>query len=361
MLFVAGCTQEEDTQEEDAQKKDMEIETTEAYDDECIPKGVYQIRDDSQKWQGASVVTTIEESILPEYDYVQGKYIISSSQKGAVYCMSDGRSKYEIMERFIINVYDIQSGELVKEIDIKEVVENYLIRNRLADYEVTSSWKFLDRWQANRNSEVEHDVKRHMLLVYADKIEDNHQTQKGDARNSFYIDIETGERIYDIRVGTPNADIDGRNKDLSDAYSIFFGWGKNEQRDLFNINGLRSVKDREAKKNFIDYDIKYQWDGLITLEIRLTGDLLPEKNEELYTILPELKQYQGDEEACVTVYFDNLPDPEGVLKLFLEDGQEISYEGFVYWLSSYETIDGERHSIHNFEEFYQWYLPHAER
>ena len=43
---------------------------------------------------------------------------------------------------------------------------------------------------------------------------------------------------------------------------------------------------------------------------------------------------------------------EEVMRLLMEDGEEISFEGCV--LPADESKDGEEHEIHSFEEFYQW-------
>ena len=329
-------------QEDDAQKE-AKIE----YDEECIPKGVYQIRDDSQQWQGASVVTTVAESMPPAYSYVPGKYIVSESKKGVSYKPLDQSEEYGIVERYIINVYDIQSGAIIKEIDIKEVLESYLEIKGFVDYGIAHGW-----------GGASYRDGRYVWYACAENIEDYPQNQ--ETRLEFYIDFETEEVIEIEDWSYP--DEEWRDRDLSEAYYIFFSWGRDEQEDLFNINGLRSLGIYEEKKaNFIEYDIEKKADSSTSVKIRLTGDLLPEKNTKLYSLLPELKQYQGDEEACVVIYFDNRPNPEEVLRLFLEDGQEISYEGFEYVLFSNETIDGKERRIYNFEEFDQWYLPHAER
>jgi len=331
VLSLGGCAQKE---------------TTRVYDDGCIPKGIYQIRDDSQQWQGASVVTTIAGSMPQTYDYIPGKYIISGMQKGTVYEIPDERKQYEIIERFAFNVYDIHSGELIREIDVKEVVESYLGENEFVDYGLISGWV------------VAYNGRAYAFSVDAYKIVDNNQSW--EERLDFCIDFDTGEFSKETDWSSP--DSEWRNKDLSGAYYTFLYWGIDEQKDLFNINGLRSLSvDEERTENFIEYSMEDQKGRASIVKVRLTGDLLPEKNTKLYSLLPELKQYQGDGEACVAIYFDNRPNPEEIVKLFLEDGQEISYEGFEYVLLASETIDGKERRIYNYEEFEQWYLPHAER
>ena len=80
---------------------------------------------------------------------------------------------------------------------------------------------------------------------------------------------------------------------------------------------------------------------------------LPESNETLYKEFPGLKNYGGSEEDIVTFYIGGAPTAEEILKLFLEDGEEISFEGCV--LPAKLSIDEQDHEIRSFEEYEQWY------
>ena len=88
-------------------------------------------------------------------------------------------------------------------------------------------------------------------------------------------------------------------------------------------------------------------------EVRGLAEYLPEHNDVLYGMFPELEQYRGEEDCYICLYIGGNPTAEELLRLFMEDGQEISFEGVV--LPGKYSIDGEDHEIHSFEEYEQWY------
>ena len=94
----------------------------------------------------------------------------------------------------------------------------------------------------------------------------------------------------------------------------------------------------------------HNFEGVYQIEIM--AKYLPKQNEALYGMFPELEQYRGEEDCYVCLYIGGYPTAEELLRLFMEDGQEISFEGVV--MSGEYSIDGEEHEIHSFEEYEQW-------
>ena len=72
----------------------------------------------------------------------------------------------------------------------------------------------------------------------------------------------------------------------------------------------------------------------------------------MYREFPELKDYVGNEDDIVSLYLQEELTDEEIMRLLMEDGEKISFEGCV--LPADESKDGEEHEIHSFEEFYQW-------
>ena len=80
---------------------------------------------------------------------------------------------------------------------------------------------------------------------------------------------------------------------------------------------------------------------------------LPEENEKLYSEFPGLKEYKGEGDEYVTVYLEAYLTTEEIMELFMEDGEEISFEGCV--IQPEDSIDWRLHEVHSFEEIEQWY------
>ena len=111
------------------------------------------------------------------------------------------------------------------------------------------------------------------------------------------------------------------------------------------------VRRKKGEKEKYFYVSAYPcWKGMV--RVWMTTDYLPKENQALYSEFPQLKEYQGEEGLAVCIYLSDYPSAEEIFKLFLEEGQEVSFEGAV--LDAELSIDGQEHEIHSFEEYYQW-------
>lgn len=94
-----------------------------------------------------------------------------------------------------------------------------------------------------------------------------------------------------------------------------------------------------------DGAVRIRYNDLETgiIEVSILASKLPKENTKLYQEFPELKNYNAKEDDIVDLYFAGYPDAEEVMRMLLEEGTEITYEGCV--LSGENSIDGENHKI----------------
>lgn len=91
------------------------------------------------------------------------------------------------------------------------------------------------------------------------------------------------------------------------------------------------------------------------VEVGLNCYRLPKENKALYSKFPGLKTYRGREDCVVIFHLKDWTSPEEIAALLLEDGEEVSFQSL--WISSDESIDGQRHKIDSFEDWDKWYKP----
>ena len=142
---------------------------------------------------------------------------------------------------------------------------------------------------------------------------------------------------------------------------IFFDWTQEPNYYQFlNANGFTLFQREDFKSQTKFFYCAtgsgtqgYQDEGIA--EVRIVTYALPKENKELYSKFPRLKQYQGQEGLVAQIFLGNYPSAEEVMKLFLEEGQEISFEGCI--MDGKYSIDGLPHEINSFDEFDQWFKP----
>ena len=262
----------------------------------------------------------------PYYSIVPGKYIIGSSVKGKEELIAsclEYNYEYDVHE---VYVYDIYTGEkkfLFNEAALMEECPGMQVP--LDDpgcYIIDEQFVYLDVWERRPSEGMSYDDVSDKDYIYVN-IEDGSYSIQEEAIESW--------NTYSIRIFT-----------------------RLEEKILLKNNLPEGMIE---KINPYFYARPYQnFEGVF--EVRGLAEYLPEHNEVLYGMFPGLEQYRGEEDCYICLYIAGNPTAEELLRLFMEDGQEISFEGAV--LSGEYTVDGEDHEIHSFEEYEQWDILYAE-
>ena len=260
-------------------------------------------------------------------DIIPGKYLVLSSVAGETEEIKTGYINH--YSRYDINLYDLKSGELVKKIDVNELMEQE------KEYQITSNVSY-------RTVEVEG---KECIRFVLERIPDEEDNRWNTDCKYLYVNIDTLDTFTmtgeedDVKVT--------KNSDIEREMSIFDEWGEYSLKDA---NGFSSQEEKEGKEKYF-YVSEYPcWEGVV--QVWMTTDYLPKENQALYSEFPKLKEYQGKEGMVAYIYLSDYPSAEEIFKLFMEEGQEVSFEGVV--LDAELSIDGQGHEIHSFEEYYQW-------
>lgn len=247
-------------------------------------------------------------------------------------------------KKFLARIYSLETRELVKsyriEDMIKEVPSDYHIspslpmcfRNNGQDYlRLNTSYVGTDPTQTTR----------FYLIINVDTDEMS------------FVDIDT---YYDEWQESGE-----KASRYLDQLHIFSDWTQEPNCYQFlSANGFIPLlwEDYEPPTKPIYFTTSSNTRGFINegiAEVEIKAYALPEENKELYSKFPGLKQYQGQEDLVAQIFLGNYPSAEEIMKLFLEEGQEISFEGCV--MDGKYSIDGLPHEINGFEEFDQWFKP----
>lgn len=292
-----------------AEEKERQIQE-EYYIDEIVWMGV------AEDGVSTCVIETIGDlnlRILP------GKSVFLLSRYGEEV---DFDAEYE---EYLFKEYSIEDGTWRGIVDITEVLEEY------PEYlisEVGTNFYYIDG----------ENYIRVCIAIKPDEGESIYDYM--DRQNIWkyiYLNIDTGKMFE----GERNQFSD---KIMGDVYSLL----DNEEFLAENIS-------EEFAERYKSWE-HLTWFGPKTngyFKIRLETADLPQQNEELYSLFPELKNYIGQEGYYVHLLIGNNPSAEYLLRLLMEDGKEISFE-HMEPIPADESIDGQEHEVHSFEEYYQW-------
>lgn len=257
---------------------------------------------------------------------------------------SDLIQKYSY-KKFSINVYSLETRALVKSYSLKDLKKNlpddYHISPELSCCFRNNGQDYLkvDTSYVGQDSKLMHETFWLIINVdtdetrfvdvdtyYDDLLENNEKAEKYDIQLNIFHDWTQEPDCYRF---------------LNANGFIPFLWGDYESPPpLFYCTTGSSTQG-------------YRNEGIA--EVEIVTYALPKENKELYSKFPGLKQYQGQEGLVAQIFLGNYPSAAEVMKLFLEEGQEISFEGCV--MDGKYSIDGLPHEINSFEEFDQWIKP----
>lgn len=273
-----------------------------------------------------NVCIVSSESLTGE-NIIPGKYLVLSSVAGEREEIGTGYINH--YSCYDINLYDLKSGELIKKIDVNELMEQE------REYQITSNVSF-------KTVEVEG---KECIRFVLERIPDEEDDRWNTDCKYLYVNIDTLDAF--TMTGEEDEVRVTENSDVKREMSIFDEWGEYSLKDA---NGF-SCQEKEGGKEKYFYISEYPcWEGMA--QVWMTTDYLPKENQALYSEFPQLKEYQGKEGMDIWIYLSNYQSAEEIFKLFLEEGQEVSFEGAV--LDAELSVDGQEHEIHSFEEYYQW-------
>ena len=252
---------------------------------------------------------------------VPGQCIICNSRKGTSERIRwDLREQYSY-DRYELYAYDIQTRErrvLIDMADCEEAYEGMNLTYTKGCWMVDGEPSYLSIIETCPNE-----------TITAEEIDYD------------YLSVNVVDGSYQILEERPRSWMDYRTMILNEL-----------EGKVFLANNL--PEGALVADNRFDYDFflmeYHNFEGVYQIEIM--AKYLPKQNEALYGMFPELEQYRGEEDCYVCLYIGGYPTAEELLRLFMEDGQEISFEGVV--MSGEYSIDGEEHEIHSFEEYEQW-------
>lgn len=268
----------------------------------------------------------VEYEEVPYYCIVPGKYIIGTEVNGcqATTLYPEYTNGYAY-DRFDIYVYDIKTGEKRFLIDVLEVLESY------PGMQVSFG---------NRCAVIDgQDIYQRNFELYP------HQGGSYEDENRDYLCINVVDGSYSIE--------EEKAKNWNSGKLGIFTVPEDDQLLWNNLPSdmMAWMEDKWSGASF--YVDEYEnYEGVF--EVSGLAECLPEHNEALYGMFPELEQYRGEEDCYIRMYIAGNPSAEELLRLFMEDGQEISFENVV--LDGMWSTDGQEHELRCFEDFEQCWM-----
>lgn len=250
----------------------------------------------------------------------------------------EGKNQYEFqyqLDRLLLEIYSIESGEYLKTIDAKAILEKECPEFQIAYANGIYSMR---RYQGAPC--ISFDLAKRPNTV---------EEALEDTLHIAYLNVDTEEFIMK-RYPSEQWEYD-QQADSPMAYKVA----------IFNDRDYSFLDLNEIKNTFIGY--YGYWKN--TYCIRLPIINLPDENEVLYTMFPELKERvknaKNQEWASdqmipyVDIYLTDDPTSEEMIRLILPEGQEISFEGM--GISKSKSVDGVSHEIHSFEDYLLYLKP----
>jgi len=223
----------------------------------------------------------------------------------------------------VVNFYDLVTNEKLGSVDLTEIVKSYLEKGLLWDSDGVGRY---------RTEEGEF----YLCITFTDN---------QSIWENVYLNVETGEVMEDENL---LASWETKHKEK------VLEWERNIERDMtiIEIDRIGLLENVFGERWLGDNNLFIYRDQVSGCAINIKRSMLPKENQLLYTEFPGLKEYEGTDEDWVCLYFEKNLTQEEIISLFVEEGEEISFEGCV--LRANDSIDGQDHEIHSFEELEQW-------
>ena len=265
--------------------------------------------------------TTIPAVYAVEVDYQMPSRSLGKKKAG-------GYVPQTKIEALHFAVYSLETGKKIKEIDVKEILQE-----KHPHLQVQSTSFFAVSYRGK-------PCIGFVLAEYPQTYEDGLE----DTRQYAYLDVETEElylkELTDRILYSP----------MERRIAIF----RERNYNFLEINGIENVTVSAEKS----------WKGCFVISMPITS--LPEKNQQLYKMFPdlakiseeaELQDWENEDEIpYIDIYLVDDPTEEKLIQLLIPDGQEINFEGMK--ISDINSIDGQDHEISSFEEYQQYLEPY---
>lgn len=135
-----------------------------------------------------------------------------------------------------------------------------------------------------------------------------------------------------------------------------YDWLWESGNSIIHVNGFGSLNEYALKKADrvleVDSYSGMRGDQFGIAEILTLSSSLPERNEDLYEMFPVLKKVKREDDEMVLIWLDGYMEPLDILKLFMEEGEKISFQDCI--LSEEHSYDGKKHPIFSIEDYYRY-------
>jgi len=252
-----------------------------------------------------------------------GKYIAFKKIKGKKY-FDDAQEAYcKEYEETIFELYNFKTGEMEKTLDLLAIEEEYTPGKQ-------HRYTMLDARKV--------DGKEYLIWRV-----DGLKGQENESEYIFY-DINEDKVVKDVALDKSYNE--SEKKYYKSVYILF-----DDECNFLEVNGYtpQDAGSYEAGGIYISYSNSIR-EGIV--EVGMLAEELPKENAKLYEEFPGLKEYEGEPGEQAGLWIAGHPDAEEVLRMVMEEGTEITYEGCV--LEPRASIDGKEHEISCMDDYIKW-------
>jgi len=233
---------------------------------------------------------------------IPGKYVFFTERDGKVEELAGNAYREKFYWEYVqTNVYEIATGNLVKSINVKALIEEkapgYQYDKGSAEAFTGKNGHIFLRWSL---CDIPADGNQEPVSKY------------------LCMDYETGEIYIEETLQTLYGATEKQEIFKEEFYN--HGWGAYlEQNEFTDFND-----EAENEKRYFEYTAYGPVTAFVNgfADIRITTSALPKENEELYSRFPGLKDYQGKEGMVARIFLGGYPTAEEMQQLFVEEAVE---------------------------------------
>ena len=230
-----------------------------------------------------------------------------------------------VIDRFLVKLYDIETKELVKTVNVKKLIKN-----------IDEDISIID---INTFETTAIEGEPYFLIRVEDIIQ---STEEYSLPNIRWLCVNLDTEEYIIKPRPPYEFVKARYFEVAIFNERFNFW----QANSYGI----PYKGRLFVHNL------YYWQGCRDISFDLYE--VPVNNEKLYSKFPTLKEdleklKEEGKDALVHIILTDNPSYDEIASYMAEGDYKPTFEGMIVWDN--ESIDGEKHKVHSAEEWYEYY------
>ena len=307
LVFITGCV----VQKQEDLEIEKEITSWESsLDIEMI---------DSEKEGNFCIVREGEGEprIIPDKYYIE-----TTAYTGTKYEIEDRSYRIKETERYEIGIYDLHTLELIKTLDMKEIMSPYW-----EDWQIWSIGHWIGEYKG----------KYYLTQPLIKKqTEEEILAEKEEEIRRLWIDIE------DETAGWVDKEPNPVYSDQNDNIWMLVG------SLILNVNGY---EETNVSNLYTLEDTSY---------ISIPTSSLPEKNEKLYSLFPDLKNVSREEGIYANIFLYPETNNMEAISLILNDGERLGFDALESDSDGYYGgygKNGKRHRItkEEYEQFQRDY------